>query len=192
MVVGSLVFTIEKGRRTEIHDILRGDKDKPRWRVCRDMNKIETTRRVSPGPSGPMKLHERGSCRMADVLVVEDDADTLKLVTLILSRAGYQVLPVERGAEALVQIAKKRPDAILLDIMLPDMDGFTVAQRLKTTMPDPPPILFFSARGSPEDQVTSRILGDGFLMKPVRLSTLLQAMRKVLEANEKKVEPPKN
>ncbi|MGD0173751.1 MAG: response regulator [Anaerolineales bacterium] len=128
---------------------------------------------------------------MADLLVVEDDADTLKLVTLILSRAGYQVLPVERGAEALVQIAKKRPDAILLDIMLPDMDGFTVAQRLKTTMPDPPPILFFSARGSPEDQVTSRILGDGFLMKPVRLSTLLQAVRKVLEANEKKAEPPK-
>ena len=129
---------------------------------------------------------------MADLLVVEDDADTLKLVTLILSRAGYQVLPVERGAEALVQIAKKRPDAILMDIMLPDMDGFTVAQRLKTTMPDPPPILFFSARGSPEDQVTSRILGDGFLMKPVRLSTLLQAVRKVLETNEKKVEPPKN
>ncbi|HEY5119910.1 MAG TPA: response regulator [Anaerolineales bacterium] len=129
---------------------------------------------------------------MADLLVVEDDADTLKLVTLILSRAGYQVIPVERGAEALVQIAKKRPDAILMDIMLPDMDGFTVAQRLKTTMPDPPPILFFSARGSPEDQVTSRILGDGFLMKPVRLSTLLQAVRKVLEANEKKAEPPKN
>jgi two-component system OmpR family response regulator len=128
---------------------------------------------------------------MADVLVVEDDADTLKLVTLILSRAGYQVLPVERGAEALVQIAKKRPDAILLDIMLPDMDGFTVAQRLKTTMPDPPPILFFSARGSPEDQVTSRILGDGFLMKPVRLSTLLQAMRKVLETDQKKAEGPK-
>jgi len=128
---------------------------------------------------------------MADVLVVEDDADTLKLVTLILSRAGYQVLPVERGAEALVQIAKKRPDAILLDIMLPDMDGFTVAQRLKTTMPDPPPILFFSARGSPEDQVTSRILGDGFLMKPVRLSTLLQALRKVLETDQKKAEGPK-
>jgi two-component system, OmpR family, response regulator len=128
---------------------------------------------------------------MADVLVVEDDADTLKLVTLILSRAGHQVLPVERGAEALVQIAKKRPDAILLDIMLPDMDGFTVAQRLKTTMPDPPPILFFSARGSPEDQVTSRILGDGFLMKPVRLTTLLQAVRKVLKSSQKNVEPPK-
>ena len=123
---------------------------------------------------------------MADVLVVEDDADTLKLVTLILSRAGYQVLPVERGADALVQIANKRPDAILLDIMLPDMDGFTVAQKLRTTMADPPPILFFSARGSPEDQVTSRVLGDGFLMKPVRLTTLLQAVRKVLEVNEKK------
>ncbi len=58
-------------------------------------------------------------------------------------------------------------------------------------MPDPPPILFFSARGSPEDQVTSRTLGDGFLMKPVRLTTLLEAVRKVLEVNAKKSEPPK-
>ncbi len=66
---------------------------------------------------------------MADVLVVDDDADTLKLVTLILSRAGHQVLPVERGVDALTQIAKQRPDAILLDIMLPDMDGFSVAQK---------------------------------------------------------------
>jgi DNA-binding response OmpR family regulator len=123
---------------------------------------------------------------MAEVLVVEDDADTLKLVTLILSRAGYHVLPVERGAQALVLIAKNRPDAILLDIMLPDMDGFTVAQKLRTTMPDTPPILFFSARGSPEDQVTSRVLGDGFLMKPVRLTTLLEAVRKLLEASQKK------
>jgi two-component system OmpR family response regulator len=123
---------------------------------------------------------------MAEVLVVEDDADTLNLVTLILSRAGYHVLPVERGAQALTLIAKNRPDAILLDIMLPDMDGFTVAQKLRTTMPDTPPILFFSARGSPEDQVTSRVLGDGFLMKPVRLTTLLEAVRKLLEANQKK------
>lgn len=126
---------------------------------------------------------------MAEVLVVEDDADTLKLVTLILSRAGYHVLPVERGAQALDLIAKNCPDAILLDIMLPDMDGFTVAQKLRTTMPDTPPILFFSARGSPEDQVTSRVLGDGFLMKPVRLTTLLEAVRKLLEANQKKSTP---
>jgi two-component system OmpR family response regulator len=127
---------------------------------------------------------------MAEVLVVDDDADTLKLVTLILSRAGHQVLPVERGADALTQIAKQRPDAILLDIMLPDMDGFSVAQKLHTTMPDSPPILFFSARGSAEDQVTSRTLGDGFLMKPVRLTTLLEAVRKVLESSQKKSEPP--
>jgi DNA-binding response OmpR family regulator len=130
--------------------------------------------------------------RMSEVLLVDDDVDTLKLVTLILSRAGYTVLPVERGADALVQIAKSRPDAILLDIMLPDIDGFSVAQKLRTTMKDPPPILFFSARGSPEDQVTSRTLGDGFLMKPVRLTTLLEAMRKLLEANAKKEEPPKS
>jgi two-component system OmpR family response regulator len=127
---------------------------------------------------------------MTQVLVVDDDPDTLKLVTLILSRAGYLVLPVERGADALVQVAKSRPDAILLDIMLPDIDGFSVAQKLHTTMENIPPILFFSARGSPEDQVTSRTLGDGFLMKPVRLTTLLEAVRKLLETNQKKTEPP--
>ena len=123
---------------------------------------------------------------MADVLVVDDDGDTLKLVTLILSRAGHRVLPVERGADALVQVAKSRPDIILLDIMLPDIDGFSVAQKMHTQMENPPPILFFSARGSPEDQVTSRTLGEGFLMKPVRLTTLLEAVRKVLDANQKK------
>jgi two-component system OmpR family response regulator len=127
---------------------------------------------------------------MPDVLVVDDDADTLKLVTLILSRAGYRVLPIQRGSDALIQVAKSRPDIILLDIMLPDLDGFSVAQKMRTQMQDPPPILFFSARGSPEDQITSRTLGNGFLMKPVRLTTLLEAVRKVLEANPKKEEPP--
>jgi two-component system OmpR family response regulator len=127
--------------------------------------------------------------RMADVLVVDDDRDTLKLVAMILNRAGHRVMPVERGSEALAHVAKNRPDVVLLDIMLPDLDGFSVAQKMRTQMQDPPPILFFSARGSPEDQITSRTLGNGFLMKPVRLTTLLAAVRSVLEANPKKEEP---
>jgi two-component system OmpR family response regulator len=126
---------------------------------------------------------------MAKVLVVDDDVDTLKLATMILNRAGYKVTPVERGGMALEEVARDRPDIVLLDIMLPDMDGFSVAQKLRTTVKDPPPILFFSARSTPEDQVIGRTLGDGYLLKPVRLSTLLESVQKVLEANKPRALP---
>ncbi len=121
---------------------------------------------------------------MGNVLVVDDDVDTLKLAAMILTRAGHKVTQVERGADALAEVAKNRPDVILLDIMLPDMDGFSVAQKLKTTASNPPPILFFSARSTPEDQVIGRTLGDGYLLKPVRLTTLLESVQKVLEADK--------
>jgi len=123
---------------------------------------------------------------MADVLVVDDDADTLKLVTLILCRAGHTVLQVQRGTDVLTQVSKNHPDAIILDIMLPDLDGFSVAKKIHVAMPDPPPILFFTALDMPEDQATSRTLGDGYLVKPVRSNTLLEAVRKVLEVNAHK------
>ncbi len=120
---------------------------------------------------------------MGNVLVVDDDMDTLKLAAMILARAGHKVVQVERGADALAEVAKSRPDLILLDIMLPDMDGFSVAQKLRTTA-NPPPILFFSARSTPEDQIIGRTLGDGYLLKPVRLTTLLESVQKVLEADK--------
>lgn len=126
---------------------------------------------------------------MANVLVVDDDVDTLKLATMILTRAGHIVTPVERGIQALELAAKSRPDIILLDIMLPDMDGFSVAQKLRTGVRNPPPILFFSARSTPEDQIIGRTLGDGYLLKPVRLTTLLESVQKVLEANKPAEKP---
>ncbi len=121
---------------------------------------------------------------MANVLVCDDDVDTLKLATMILARAGHKVVSVERGVQVLEEVKKSRPDVVLLDIMLPDMDGFSVAQKLRTTTPNPPPILFFSARSTPEDQVIGRTLGDGYLLKPVRLTTLLESVQKVLDANK--------
>jgi len=126
---------------------------------------------------------------MADLLVVDDDADTLELVSLILCRAGHSVLQTQRGTDVLTQVVKNHPDAIILDIMLPDLDGFSVAKKIRVAMPDPPPILFFTALGMPDDRATSYGLGDGYLTKPVRSNTLLEAVRKVLEANPKKEEP---
>jgi two-component system OmpR family response regulator len=119
---------------------------------------------------------------MANVLVVDDDPETLKMVALILGRAGHTVSTVERGNDALNHIGKSRPDIILLDIMLPDIDGFSLAQKIHTQMRNAPPILFFSARSAPEDQVTGRTLGSGYLVKPVRLTTLLKTVSDVLES----------
>ncbi|MBN1441033.1 MAG: response regulator [Anaerolineales bacterium] len=121
---------------------------------------------------------------MANVLVVDDDADTRELTTMILARVGHRVIPVSRGVEALMEVAKDRPDVILLDIMLPDMDGFTVARKLRTTFADSPPILFFSALSSPKDQVTGRALGNGYLVKPVRTTMLIESVQKVIDANK--------
>ena len=121
---------------------------------------------------------------MANVLVCDDDLDTLKLAAMILKRAGHTVTPVDRGVDVLTEVARNRPDVILLDIMLPDMDGFSVAQKLRTEVPNSPPILFFSARSTPEDQVIGRTLGDGYLLKPVRLTALLESVQKILDANK--------
>jgi len=123
---------------------------------------------------------------MANVLVVDDDADTLQLATMVLARAGHMVTPVDRGLDALAEAAKNRPDLVLLDIMLPDLDGFAVARKLRTTSADSPPILFFSALNSPEDQATGRILGNGFLIKPVLTNTLIESVRKAIDANKPK------
>jgi two-component system OmpR family response regulator len=121
---------------------------------------------------------------MANILVVDDDADTLELATMVLARAGHKVTTVGRGLDALTEVAKDRPDLILLDIMLPDMDGFSVARKLRTTVANLPPILFFSARGSTEDQITGRTLGDGYLLKPVRTATLIDSVERIMEANK--------
>jgi two-component system OmpR family response regulator len=121
---------------------------------------------------------------MANVLVVDDDADTLELTTMVLARDGHMVTPVDRGLDALAEVARNRPDLVLLDVMLPDMDGFAVAQQLRTTLADTPPILFFTALNSPSDQVAGRRLGDGYLIKPVRTNTLIESVRRIIAANK--------
>jgi two-component system OmpR family response regulator len=157
--------------------------DKPLWRDRQHARRIPSNYSTAAGPcfGGGLEIGER---YMANVLVCDDDVDTLKLATMILARAGHKVTPVERGLDALAEVAKNRPDVILLDIMLPDLDGFSVAQKLRTTIPNSPPILFFSARSAPEDQVIGRTLGDGYLLKPVRLTTLLESVQRVLDAKK--------
>ena len=103
------------------------------------------------------------------ILVVDDEEPILQLVTAMLELEGHEVVTASHGVEALLRVGDNRPDAILLDIVLPQMDGATVAQKLRE---DPGtadiPIVFLTGLGD-SDEVRRRgpiIGGQYFLAKP--------------------------
>ncbi|MBI5713206.1 MAG: response regulator, partial [Chloroflexi bacterium] len=65
------------------------------------------------------------------ILIIDDDLDTLKLVGLILQRQGYQIVAANSGSQGLAKAAAERPNLILLDVMMPDMEGYEVTRRLR-------------------------------------------------------------
>ena len=75
------------------------------------------------------------------ILVIDDDVDTLRLVGLMLQRQGYQISAASNGSQGLTKAFEERPDLILLDVMMPDMDGFEVTRRLRKNPARGPRIL---------------------------------------------------
>lgn len=115
------------------------------------------------------------------ILVVDDDVDTLRLVGLMLQRQGYEVIAASNGSLGLTKAFEERPDLILLDVMMPDMDGFEVTRRLrKNPATASIPILMFTAKNQLDDKVTGFEVGaDDYLTKPTH-PTELQAHVKAL------------
>ena len=115
------------------------------------------------------------------ILVIDDDVDTLRLVGLMLQRQGYQVIAASNGSLGLTKAFEERPDLILLDVMMPDMDGFEVTRRLrKNPATASIPILMFTAKNQLDDKVTGFEVGaDDYLTKPTH-PTELQAHVKAL------------
>ena len=118
----------------------------------------------------------------AKILVVDDEEDILELVRFNLSREGYEVLGAETGEKAL-EILKSRPvDLMVLDLMLPGIDGFSVAKRVKN---DPRlghvPIVMLTAKGSETDVVTGLQLGaEDYITKPFSPRVLVARIHKIL------------
>lgn len=116
------------------------------------------------------------------VLVVEDDAPMRRVLTVALQNEGYQVKAVGSGRRALEAFDAHVPDAILLDLGLPDMDGFHVARHVRRT--HSVPIVVLSARSDEEQQI--RMLDAGasdFVVKPFREGELMARMRAALRRN---------
>jgi len=123
------------------------------------------------------------------ILIVDDDLDTLRLVGLMLQRQGYQISAATNGQQGLDKAFEENPDLILLDVMMPDMDGYEVTRRLRQNPSTVnTPILMFTAKTQLDDKVTGFEVGvNDYLTKPTHPSEL-QARVKTLLAriSEKK------
>lgn len=106
--------------------------------------------------------------RPAKLLIVDDDADTSSMLEFYFGNLGYEVTVAKRAGVAIRLAHDARPDLILLDIMLPDADGYTVARTLRADRYTAHiPIIFLTARGSSDDRVAGLEAGaDDFIAKP--------------------------
>ncbi|XRQ12507.1 response regulator transcription factor [Actinomadura welshii] len=117
------------------------------------------------------------------LLVVDDEATVCELLSAALRFAGFAVTSAATGADAVAAAAEEPPDLVLLDVMLPDMDGFEVVRRLRglPQAPDPVPVLFLTARDRQADKVTGLSLGaDDYVTKPFDLEELIARIRAIL------------
>lgn len=121
------------------------------------------------------------------ILVVEDTQSSLQLICKIVSQQGHVPIPCQEGSTALELFKAERPDLVLLDVMLPDLDGFQVASRLRQleTHGDWTPIIFLSVLSSDTDMARGIAAGgDDYLFKPISevvLNAKIRAMQRIIQ-----------
>ena len=116
------------------------------------------------------------------ILIVEDEESLLKLESILLTTKGYLVQGATTGLAALEAVAAEAPDLILLDIMLPELDGFEVCERIKK---DPEthhiPIIFLTAKKTPEDISRGEEVGaDEYITKPFKSALVMKTIERLL------------
>ena len=114
------------------------------------------------------------------LLLVDDEDNLRSMLEAALRHLGFDVHPVANGRDALAAVPKVRPDLVVLDVMMPDLDGFEVCRRLRTEG-SKAPVLFLTAKDGTEDKVRGLTLGgDDYLVKPFSLEELVARINAVL------------
>ena len=114
------------------------------------------------------------------ILVVDDEPNIRDLLSTSLRFAGFSVHAVANGAEAVYAAEKGEPDIILLDVMLPDMNGFSVTKKIRS-MGINAPVLFLTARDETEDKITGLTVGgDDYMTKPFSLDEIVARIHAIL------------
>ncbi len=119
---------------------------------------------------------------MVHILIVEDDPEAAHILELSLKREGYKISVAMDGTQGLSAIQGSRPDVVLLDLMMPDIDGFEVTKRTRANPATANiPIIVVSARTQEADKLKAKQVGaNGYLTKPYRRVDLLSAIRACL------------
>ncbi len=128
--------------------------------------------------------HLKGGYEMArDILVVEDDSNISELIRMYLEKEGFGVRLAADGGRAVEEFAAKEPDLILLDVMLPVMDGWAVCIKVRETSKCP--IIMLTAKGEVTDRIHGLELGaDDYLVKPFEMKELIARINAVLRRTE--------
>ncbi len=128
------------------------------------------------------------------ILIIEDEEGIIHLLNLYLKDAGYTVVVARDGADGLALHAREHPDLVILDIMLPAIDGFEVCRRIRAWSKTP--ILMLTARSSEDDRIAGLDLGaDDYLVKPFSPRELVSRVRAILRRSandEKSGQTPEN
>src|SRR5690625_969374 len=124
---------------------------------------------------------------MIEILIVDDDEKILQLVNIHLSREGYNVIKASNGIEALDLIEDDLPDLAIVDVMMPEMDGFTLTKELRTM---DIPVLLLTAKGELADKEKGFLAGsDDYVVKPFEPKELLFRIRAILRRYDKSTDP---
>ena len=125
---------------------------------------------------------------MNTILIIEDDISILKVLKDNLKFEGYQVIAETNGIKGLNLALEKQPDMLLLDIMLPGLNGYEICRKLKTEVPELP-IIMITARGSEMDKVSGLDIGaDDYLTKPFSIPELMARIRAVIRRSSREVD----
>ncbi len=120
------------------------------------------------------------------ILIADDDPETLRLVSLMLQKQGYQIITASNGVQAIGLARVEKPDLMIVDVMMPDLDGFEVVRQLRKNQDiAATPILMFTAKTQVEDKVEGYEAGaDDYLTKPVHPAELQARIRSLLTRSQ--------
>ena len=121
------------------------------------------------------------------ILIVEDDPGVLRATSFILEKEGYQIITAQDGLEGLKKAKEDNPDLLILDVMLPGIDGFEICHSLRSEPQTADmPILMFSAKGQESDKATGLKMGaDDYITKPVDREVLIERVASWLTAKSR-------
>ncbi|TAN62149.1 response regulator transcription factor [bacterium] len=126
------------------------------------------------------------------ILIVEDEPDIVKMVEYNLKKEGFRVISAPDGNEALRRVERERPDIIILDLMLPEIDGLEVCRALKKNQDSADiPVIMLTAKSQETDKIVGLELGaDDYITKPFSVRELIARIKAVLRRAREKEKPP--